>query len=421
MDAKVYPSRVSGEVRAPPSKSYSHRAVLTAACADGESRIENLLLSEDVMASVETAEALGAHVERNGSTVEIRGFAGEPDTPDDVVNVENSGTTLRFAIGLCGLVENAVVLTGDASLRSRPNGPLLNAVAELGAEAFSTKGDTKAPIVVRGGFRGGTAEMDGSVSSQFFSSILLAAQSGEEPVVLGVDGALKSRPYVHMTEELIELAGGHVSEIEDGFLARPSRLTGFDYTVPGDYSSASYPVALGATSGEVKVTGLGDSRQGDRAIVDIAEKMGASVRRGKRSVTVSPGELRGIEVDCGDTPDLVPTVAVLAALAEGTTRITGVSHLRHKETDRLAVTSSELSRMGIDVEEGEDELVVHGGDLQGADLDGHGDHRIVMALTVAALNADGPSVIRGADCVDVSFPGFFEAVEAIGAKIGHME
>lgn len=417
MDVKVCPSRVSGEVRAPPSKSYSHRAVLTAALADGESRLDNLLLSEDVLASVRLARGLGADVELDGGSARVHGFAGAPETPGDVVDLGNSGTTLRFGIGLCGLVEHAAVLTGDSSLRSRPNGPLLDAVTQLGAEAFSATGDTAAPVVVRGGLRGGTVEMDGSVSSQFFSSLLLAGQAADGETVVEVDGSLKSRPYVDMTVEVVEAAGGDVESTGDGFVSRSARLGGFEYTVPGDYSSASYPVALGATLGEVTVTGLGASLQGDRAILDVAEEMGATVERRERSVTVSPGELRGVEVECGDTPDLVPTLAVLGSLADGETRLTGVSHLRYKETDRLAVMARELGKMGVDVEERRDELVVGGGDLSGAELDGHGDHRVVMALSVAALNADGPSIIRGADCVDVSFPGFFDALGDLGADV----
>ncbi|MBS1263282.1 MAG: 3-phosphoshikimate 1-carboxyvinyltransferase [Methanonatronarchaeales archaeon] len=419
MDVKVYPSEVSGEVEAPPSKSYSHRAVLTAAASGGSSRIENLLLSDDVVASVEATRALGAAVsiEPDGGSAEVEGFGCEPETPENVLDLGNSGTTLRLCVGLCGLVEGAAVLTGDGSLRSRPNGPLLEAMNELGAGTFSTRGDGTAPVVVRGGFRGGTAEMDGSVSSQFFSSILLAAQCGEEPTVLGVDGGLRSRPYVEMTMEVLREAGGTVEAREEGFVARPSHLTAFEFTVPGDYSSASYPLALGALSGGVEVRGLGESGQGDAAILEILGEMGASVEARGSSVAVSPRGLSGVKVDCGDTPDLVPTLAVLGALAEGTTAITGVSHLRYKETDRLAAMATELKKMGAEVEEGEEFLRIEGGDLDGAELEGHGDHRVVMALTVAALSAGSPSVIRGAECVDVSFPGFFEVLEGMGARI----
>jgi 3-phosphoshikimate 1-carboxyvinyltransferase len=440
MELVVAPSRVSGRAEAPPSKSYTHRGVLAGALADGRVALRNPLASADPRASARCARLLGAEMDESGERGHgaddrggadgdwtIRGVGGEPRVPPDVMDCGNSGTTMRLFAGAAALQDGVAVLTGDASLRDRPNGPLLDALTALGAPARSTRGDGRAPLVVEGPLEGGAASIDGSVSSQFVSSLLFAGACTDEGLELGIEGALKSRPYVDVTVEVMEAFGVDVEETEDGGYVVPGGQTyrADVYQVPGDFSSASYPLAAGALAAgdgaAVEVANLYPSAQGDEAILDVLERMGAPVTWDRETgvARVERGALEGIRFDAGDTPDLVPTVAVLGCVAEGETRIVGAAHLRHKETDRIEAMATELSTMGAAVEEREDGLRVDGdaSALRGADVDGRHDHRVVMALALAGLVADGPTSIATAESVAISYPGFAEAMRGLGADV----
>jgi 3-phosphoshikimate 1-carboxyvinyltransferase len=342
---------------------------------------------------------------------------------------------MRLTTATGALVDGLTVLTGDGSLRSRPQGPLLEALENLGASAASTRGNGQAPLVVGGGTEGGEVAVRGDVSSQYITALLMAGAVTERGVEIELTTGLKSAPYVDITLELLadfgveaEVLGGDDSAV------RASGAEGFrvaggqsyapadgEYHVPGDFSSMSYLLAAGALAAgdDLVVEGAHPSAQGDSAVVDVLERMGADVAwdRDAGRIRVGNSSLTGVEVGVADTPDLLPTIAVLGAAADGTTRITDCEHVRLKETDRVAAMATELGRMGVDVEEHEDELVVHGGGLQGATVAGHDDHRIVMALAVAGLVADGGTTIAGADHVDVSFPSFFETLSALGANV----
>jgi len=426
MELVVSQSRVSGRAQAPPSKSYTHRAVLVGALAD-ETRVRDPLRSADTEASVRCARGLGASVERDdGGDLRIDGVAGASETPDDVLDCENSGTTLRLFSGAASLVDGLSVLTGDGSLRSRPNGPLLSSLRELGATARSTRGGGQAPLVVGDALGGGETTIDGGVSSQFISSLLFAAPVTDEGATVRIKGELKSRPYVDITLEVLDEMGIGVEETDEGFRVEGgqsySTETG-EYQVPGDFSSASYPLAAGAVAGEAEVANLYPSAQGDELILDVLERMGASVEwdtdEGVASVSGTAEELTGVEFDASDNPDLTPTVAVLGAVAGGETRIVDAEHVRYKETDRLEAMTAELRKMGAVVEEERDRLVIDGdaSELVGARADGRGDHRVVMALAVAALVAEGETVIETAESVDVSYPGFADALGALGEDV----
>jgi 3-phosphoshikimate 1-carboxyvinyltransferase len=419
MIASVERSSISGEVYAPPSKSYTHRAILITALGPG-GVVKRPLLSADTKATISASEAFGASVQfQSDGSLKIEGMAGEPKTPDDVINVLNSGTTLRFSSAVAALTDGAI-LTGDGSIRSRPNGPLLSALNELGARSFSIKGNGKAPLVVQGKMRGGKAELDGSVSSQFLSALLIAAPLASGETMVRIKGELKSRPYAEITLDMLKDAGAKVESKESEFrMPGNQRYRLKDYTVPGDFSSASYPLAAAAVTGsKVTVRGVLPSRQGDAAILDILERMGSRVSwdRSTGDLRIEGGELEGIEVDAGATPDLVPTVAVLGALARGRTVVKNAEHVRHKETDRIHAMAVELSKMGAKIEERPDGLVIEGGELHGAQLHGYHDHRIVMALAVAGMAA-GETRIDTAESVDVSYPGFFQEMTRIGANV----
>ena len=417
MIVRVQRSHLSGEVFAPPSKSYTHRAILITSLGPGGS-IKRPLLSADTRATISASQAFGAEIDID-EDVKIKGVADRPRTPEDVINVLNSGTTLRFCSAVAALTEGAV-LTGDASIRSRPNGPLLSSLSDLGAQAFSIRNNGKAPLVVRGRMKGGTARLDGSVSSQFLSALLISAPLAEEETRIVIQGELKSRPYAEMTLDMLAEAGIRIEPGEQEFLVPGNQSFGLKgYTIPGDFSSASYPMAAAAVTGsEVTVKGVLPSRQGDSAIIDILRRMGAEVSwdREKGDLRVRGGELQAVDVDAGRTPDLVPTIAVLGALAKGKTTVFNAEHVRHKETDRLHAMAVELSKMGADIKERPDGLEITGGKLHGAKVHGHHDHRIVMALAVAGLVA-GDTEIDTAESVDVSYPGFFAQMKGLGAEV----
>jgi len=442
MDAVVAPSGVAGTARAPPSKSYTHRAVLAAGYGDG-ALVRAPLDSADTRATAGAVEAFGGEVAAVDAGFEVAGFGGRPAVPDDVVDCANSGTTMRLVAAAAALADGLTVLSGDASLRSRPQGPLLDAVEQLGGRAESTRGNGRAPLVVGGPVGGGTATIPGDVSSQFVTALLMAGAVTDDGIAVDLETELKSAPYVDITLEVLDDFGVDARETADGYAVDGGQTyapADGEYAVPGDFSSISYLLAAGAVAGggpastasepssdrgsdgdAVVVEGAHPSAQGDAAFVDVLREMGGDVDwdRDAGRVTAARSALSGVEVSVADTPDLLPTVAAVGAVADGDTRIVDCEHVRYKETDRVAVMADELGRMGAAVTEEDDALTVHGGrsDLRGATVEGHADHRVVMALAVAALAAEGETTIQGADHVDVSFPGFFDVLAGLGADV----
>jgi len=418
MIASVERSQVAGEISVPPSKSYTHRAIAISALGSG-GMVVRPLLSADTGATIKASEAFGAKIEGQEAELSVIGVGGKPSTPNNVIDVENSGTTLRIMAAVAALTEGAV-LTGDASIRRRPNGPLLKSLRDLGAKAFSIKNNDCAPLVVRGKLRGGETTLDGSVSSQFLSALLIACPLAENDAVIEIDGELKSRPYAEITLEMLKEAGARIkTDFRRFFVEGGQSYDLGGYTVPGDFSSASYLLAAAAVTGSrLTVRGLRPSKQGDSAIVSILREMGAKIFWDQEGgdLVIEGRDLEGVEVDASLTPDLVPTIAVLGAIAKGRTVVKNAEHVRHKETDRLSAMAVELSKMGTKIEERPDGLVIEGGKLQGARVSGHHDHRIVMALTVAGLAA-GDTRIETAESVSVSYPGFFEEMARIGCRV----
>ena len=435
MNARVRRSTIEGEGIAPPSKSYTHRAITIAALAK-RGELLYPLLSGDTEATMAAAQALGAGIEviRDDPIVKLRieGVDGQPATPDDVLNAENSGTTLRFFTAVASLCNGITVLTGDESLRKRPNSELLTALTDLGAEALSTKGDGTAPLVVHGPLKGGNATFNASQSSQFVSALLITCPLVEHDSYI-VANNLSSVPYMRMTTEVLRQAGvdipcscptgsrDYMFQVKGG-----QAYTLPQYTVPGDFSSASYLLAAAALSNSrISVRNLFPSAQGDSRIVALLEAMGASIHWDRSAGVVEvngteSGGLKAITVDMRENPDLVPTMAVLAAVATGTTDISGVPHLRFKETDRLRYLAEELTKLGVRITEKDDGLIIEGTNgkpLKAAAVSAHDDHRLAMALVVATLAAQGESVVKGVDSVKISYPSFFEDMLTVGADI----
>ncbi len=416
-------STVSGETQAPPSKSYTHRAILAAGYADGAT-IESPLISADTRATMRAVEAFGGSVEQQDGKLVVDGFDGTPDVPADVIDCANSGTTMRLVTATAALAAGRTVLTGDESLRSRPQGPLLQAIDQLGGRAESTRGNGQAPLIIGGPITGGSVAIPGDVSSQYITALLMAGAVTDAGIDITLQTELKSAPYVDITIEVLDDFAVTARRTGRGFsVAGFQQYSTDSYTVPGDFSSLSYLLAAGALAAtdSLTVTGVYPSAQGDQAIVDILSEMGATLSWDKSAgvIEISQSDLQGIEVSVADTPDLLPTIAVLGAVADGTTTITDCEHVRYKETDRVSAMAESLAAMGADVDEAEETLTIHGENstLSGATLSGRHDHRIIMSLAIAGLVAEGETTIEGTEHVDVSFPDFFEVIESLGANV----
>jgi 3-phosphoshikimate 1-carboxyvinyltransferase len=428
MDVIVSESRLSGTVQAPPSKSYTHRAILAGGYSE-QTTVYTPLRSADTRATMRAVEAFGGTVNDEGDdSVMIQGFNSNPTVPSSIIRCDNSGTTMRLTTACSALVDGLAVLTGDESLRSRPQGPLLEALSTLGATAVSTRENGQAPLVVGGGIDGDTVSIPGDVSSQFITALLMMSPATESGLSINLSTELKSAPYVDITTEVLSAFDIEVRKTEMGFTVpggQSYRTPERGYTVPGDFSSISYLVAAGTVAGAVDGTmhikNAQKSAQGDTAIFGILDGMGAAIEWDKSTATASvePRPLTGTTVDVSDTPDLLPTVAAVGALADGTTIIENCEHVRYKETDRVSAMATELQKLGAQVTEHQDSLEIHGGKttLAGGTVSGHGDHRVVMALTVAALGSGETTRISGAEHVDVSFPEFFTQLSRVGAAI----
>lgn len=427
MDVEVSQAQVTGRTRAPPSKSYTHRAILAAGYADSAT-INDPLLSADTRKTIRAVRAYGGSVDvdESGPSLTIDGFDGRPDVPDTVIDCGNSGTTIRLVTATAALADGLTVLTGDDSLRSRPQGPLLDAIEQLGGRAESTRENGQAPLVIGGPVGGGTVAIPGDVSSQYVTALLMAGAATSDGIAIDLKTELKSAPYVDITRELLDTFGVETDRTDAGFAVdgkQSYQPEDGEYTVPGDFSSASYLLAAGVLAADdgLVIEGVYPSAQGDTVIVDILERMGADIDwdRDAGVITVRRSDLTGIEVDVGNTPDLLPTIATLGAAAAGETHIVNCEHVRYKETDRVAAIATELEKLGASVTEEHATLTIHGDEsvLRGARVAGYNDHRIIMALAVAGLIAEGTTTIEGAEHVDVSFPDFFDVLSDVGAEV----
>lgn len=405
---------ISGRIAPPPSKSHTHRAFFLASLARGESRIANALLSADTRATLAACRAMGAEVTEDGDGFRISG--GRLHAPE-TVDADNSGTTMRIFAGLSSMFDSPVTITGDASLRKRPMGPLLDALSQTGTRCESDNG--LPPVTVCGPNKGGDVSIDGGVSSQFITSLLMVSPMLENDSTITILGNTVSAPYLDVTAHMMRLFGASVSR--NGSMFGIRGRTGYrphDYMVPADFSSAAFPMVAGALAGSVTVTGMdmGDP-QGDKAIAEILTKAGADVKVDGTEVTVSKGSLNGCDVDMGSVPDLFPIVAVLLSTAEGDSRLYGAPQLKYKESNRIETVVNMINAIGGSAEATDDGCIIHGKPrLEGGRIVHKGDHRIMMSAAVASLVCDGSVDMDDAECCAVSFPGFPEKMSAIGLE-----
>lgn len=416
---KVAKSTTGGRVRIPGSKSHTIRALFIASLADGKSEIANPLISNDALSAVEVCKALGAKIEAHGSKYTVYGFDGIPQTPSDIINVGNSGTTLRFGVMTAGLGEGCSVFTGDYQIRRRPLEPLIKTLNELGAEVFSTRNNGMAPVVVRGRLKGGKTQLD-AVTSQYLSSVLINSPLLEKDTEIFIT-RLNEVPYVEMTMWWLDKLGiKYINNDFKTFLVKGNQnYKPFNIVIPGDFSSATFFMVLAAISGGEFVLGNLDMTdpQGDKLVLSILEDMGAKVIHSPDVIKIKGDRLSGREIDMNSIPDALPAMAVAGCFAEGETRLVNVPQARMKETDRIHVMCTELTKMGADIKELPDGLVIKQRRLRGCHVNGHDDHRIVMALAVAGLNIEGETVIDTAEAMNVTFPEFVELITGCGGKM----
>ncbi len=415
MDVIVRRSEICGVASPPPSKSYTHRAFIAASLSP-RAKITNPLLSGDTLATLHACRKMGAEFVRKGQKLYFRGVSDIECS--GYFNFANSGTTLRLFMGLLSLSTSAEysVLDGDLSLRQRPNRELAVVLNKLGARV---RGDEmyRAPVKVKGVIKGGEATIR-AISSQFVSSLLFSLPLAVEDSILRVQH-VKSRPYIDVTMHVLESSSVEIVRTDNEFhIPSMQRYRLRHFEVPADFSSASYLIAAALIAGKIELRGVYDSRQGDRKIVEIWREMGGSVRWRKEEgiLTVSRSELEGVEVDASDIPDLVPTIAALAAVARGTTRIYNAEHLRLKEIDRIEGIERNLRSLGVDVEVRGDEILIRGGkDSFVGVVNSFGDHRMALAFSILGLL--GEVRCKNAKVVSVSYPGFFDVLSRLGARV----
>jgi 3-phosphoshikimate 1-carboxyvinyltransferase len=419
----VKPSSLGGTVSIPGSKSHTIRALVFGLLAGGESSIEYPLDSSDTRSCMNMVRKFGARVEICDTLWNVSGTGGALSVPDDVVDVGNSGTSLYLGLGIASLIEGFTVFTGDHQIRSRPAEGLLAAINGLGATAFSTRSNGMPPIAIKGKIAGGETEIR-AITSQFLTSLLIAAPLAAGDCILRVP-LLNEKPYVGMTLGWLDRLGIRYSNenYERFKIPGGQKYPSFREYIPADFSSATFfLVAAAVTGSELTLKGLDFSdTQGDKEVVNILKTMGADIRVGGKEITIRGGPLKGGTFDLNAMPDSLPALAVAACFAEGETRLVNVAQARLKETDRIRVMREELVKMGADISEEPDGLVIRGRSLRGCRVSGRHDHRIAMALSVAGLAAKGETRVETAESVSVTFPNFDFLMETVGGNIRRTE
>jgi 3-phosphoshikimate 1-carboxyvinyltransferase len=413
---------VHAAVRPPGSKSITNRALICAALANGPSTLTGALDSEDTQVMVQGLQKLGFGVAVNSLNQTIRVAGGGGCFPADRADlfVANSGTTIRFLTALATLGHGTYRLDGVARMRERPVGDLVDALGQLGASVQCEGSGGCPPVVVHGaGLAGGRAVVRGERSSQFLSALLMVAPYAREDIHITVEGMLVSRPYVEMTLAVMSAFGVDVdTSCGDSFaIDCRSRYQPRQYAIEPDASAASYFWGAAAiTSGTVKIEGLThQSLQGDVRFCECLKQMGCEVRYETDAITVTGGPLRGIEVDMNAISDTVQTLAAVALFASGPTTITGVAHIRHKESDRIGDLARELRKLGATVQERSDGLRIIPGKLRGATVDTYRDHRMAMSLALVGLRQPGV-VIRDPDCTNKTYPNYFRDLKSLTGR-----
>lgn len=416
----VKKSILSGKVKIPPSKSHTIRAVAIASLAKGKSKIMSPLVSEDTLAAVESYQTLGAKIQIQRDLWTVTGFDGKPTPIKNCLDVKNSGTTLNIVMGSCALLKKTeVLLTGDQQTKKRPVGPLVQSLNDLGASISYTEKQGFPPLIIKGKLTGGKTTLSAQ-SSQYLTSLLINTPLADNETLIDVP-LLYEKSYVEMTLEWLKYEKVKF-ENED---MRKFRIPGnqsypaFKRKIPSDFSSATFFLSAGALmNNDITCLGLDfNDPQGDKAVIDYLKRMGAKVEIGKNFVRISSNSLNGIDIDMNDTPDALPMMAVIGCFAKGKTRLLNVPQARIKETDRIKTMYEELTKMGAKIRELKDGLEIEESKLKATRVNGHFDHRIVMALAIAGLTIEGETTVDTAEAVAITFSNFENCVKQVGGHI----
>jgi 3-phosphoshikimate 1-carboxyvinyltransferase len=420
---QVHKSILEGELTIPSSKSQTLRAILFAALAEGKSLIYDYLPSPDTRSMIAACQSLGAHITSLPHELIIEGNRGKIAQAEDVINAGNSGLVLRMIAAVSALASKPIVITGDYSIRhQRPMKPLLEALNQLGISAISTRGDTYAPVIIQGPFKGGKASFCG-MDSQHVSAMLIASAFSQEPVELFVTNP-GEKPWISLTLSWF----AHLNipyenhQFEHYRIKGNHSYKGFIYHVPGDLSSVAFPIAAALITRSqllIKNVDMQDA-QGDKLLIEILREMGASITVDDcaRTLFIDRREvLKGIEVDVNPYIDALPILAVIAAFSEGEMHIRNAAVARHKECDRIHHITKELQKMGALITEHEDGLTIRTSQLKGAHVNSQKDHRLAMALTIAGMGAEGKTIVNDVDCITKTYPSFFQDFKALGVSI----
>jgi len=421
MNVKIYPGTINNSISVPPSKSDSHRAIICAALAGGRSTIQNIIYSDDINATINAMEILGAKIEKKNDSIVIDGVTNFQNWKHLPIDCQESGSTLRFILPLFSLTGDEVTITGRARLLERP----LDIYQDIAAKQGITFRRESDKIILIGKFKADNYIISGDISSQFITGLLLTLPLLDADSSITILPPFESRSYVLMTIQTMSLFGVNVEyDMNDTFhIKGKQHYSPCNYAVEGDYSNASSFAVLGALNNELKVLGLNhESKQGDKVIFDIVERFGATVSTIKNGYKIKPNKVQPIEVDLQDCPDIGPSLMVLLSFCEGDSHIINTHRLAVKETNRIITMVSNLQAFGVGIRANDNEIFIRGKDnyIGGVSVPSFNDHRICMAMAVMATLVDNPVIVKEAECVKKSYPDFFEDLKKIGIKVEYL-
>lgn len=421
MKIKIYPSKCSGEIKIPSSKSMGHRAIICASLANGKSIISNLDYSDDILATIDGMRKLGANIQCEKDRLIVEGIENFYSLKDNIIDCNESGSTLRFFIPIFSLTGEKISFTGKNRLLKRPQKIYEEIFKEQNLYYFQDEDK----IEIEGKIKAKEYFIDGNISSQFISGLLFTLPLLEENSIININPPFESASYIDLTMEVLKEFGVTINkvtplrfEIQGG-----QKYIAKDYKVEGDFSQLAFFAVLGALNNDLKCTGVKhNSKQGDKAIIDILKKSGVKIEEIEDGYLIYKGKVKGCEIDLGDCPDLGPILNVLAMYGKGEFKTFNAGRLRLKESDRISAMEEELKKLGVEIETTEDEIKILGkrnylGDVE---VFGHKDHRIVMSLAIAGTMLEKSIIIDGAEAVEKSYPKFFQDLESLNIKIEYL-
>jgi len=416
-------SKLSGIIHIPPSKSISHRAIISAALAKGISEINNLMMSQDIEATLEGMKAFGAEIKKiSDSSLRIRGMHHDPLKSSEI-SCRESGSTLRFLIPIAAAFsQSSMIFTGTKRLGERPLTPYYELFEKQNLSYKTNNG--KLPLEIKGSLKSDEFFLPGNISSQFITGLLFALPLLNGDSSLHITSTLESKGYIDLTLDILRHFGIQITNTDDKnfYIQGNQTYVSKDYQVEGDFSQGAFWIVAGLIGNELNIKGLNThSLQGDKVILDIVAKMGGNLLIESNRILVKPSKTKGIVIDASQCPDLVPILAVLGSVSEGTTEIVNASRLRIKESDRLASTTRELNKLGAEIIEKTDSLIITGKKhLKGGVVDSWNDHRIAMAMAIASIKCSEPVTITGSDSVKKSYPSFWKDFIKLGGELDEL-